>query len=344
MAKPREKRKLTGAQAEAFAAATGRHVEPTWNLLAAPSKIELVQALNAYNSRYDHKKKREWALAWIKTNRPELKKNADKAPLYMFGTEAALLRMKSRGMILEDRHEAILESWLTSLGPRVSYEDDEEAPKVKVKRVKVKTDVNMQAFDDVLDEALTNKDAAPEVSAEHPVKTVIAYCDEQLKVIKEDATQYPKHMKKWFKAIMDKLAAIQVVTKTRVVAKRKPRKKDPNKIVKSVKFLKTDHGLKLDGVKPIDVLGKKRLYLYDTKLRKLKKIVATGEGFTFKGTTMLNVDLAKSSIKTVRKPEGTVKSKLGIRELDRVFNSIKGKELAITAVRMNDQTLILGAI
>lgn len=332
-------RKAKGVKADLIASATGKHIEPTWNLLAPPAKIDLIKALNSYNQNYDAKKLREWTLKYIKDHKHP-NTDAAKAPLFMFTTEATLLRMSVRGMILTDEQDRLVRNWLNALGPiRDLDSDEDEAPKPK-RQKKSSVDFNMQAFDDAMD-ALS----APEFDAAKSMKGVVAYCAEQLQAIKDEPKAYPKDVREWIKAMHEKAVQIESQTKFRVVTKRKPRKKDPAKIVAKVQYQKTDATLKLTSLNPKDVLGKKKLYIYDTKLRKLKKITAIAEGFTFKGTTLMNVDLSKSAIKTVRKPErdltGTVE---GIRALDRVFNGLTGKGSEIkTAIRMNANSILLGA-
>lgn len=335
MSKPR---KAKGVKADLIASATGKHTEPTWNLLAPPAKIDLIKALNTYNQNYDAKKLRDWTLKYIKDNKHP-NGEATKAPLFMFGTESILLRLSVRGMILTSEQEYLVRNWLNNLGPIRDVEVDEDAPKPKRRKAPA-VDFNLQAFDDAMD-AL----GAPEFDAAKSMKGVVAYCEEQLRAIKEEPKAYPKDVREWIKSMHERAVQIESQTKFRVVTKRKPRKKDPAKVVAKVQYQKSDTGLKLTSLNPKDVLGKKKLYIYDTKLRKLKKITAIADGFTFKGTTLMNVDLSKSSIKTVRKPERDLTTAGdGIRALDRVFNGLSGKGLEIkTAIRMNANSILVGA-
>ena len=330
-------------QKQLVASATGKHNEPTWNLLAEPEKMELVRALNFYNANMDEKDKQKWAFSWIGKNRPDLLANAKKAPLYSFGTFASLMRMEARGMIIPAEHKTRMVAWAESLGP--VKQDDDEAPKAtKVKKPKL--NANMQAFDDVLDDALNGGSPSFEIDPKVDVAPVIKYCQDQLDAIKEDDSQYPKHMKKWFKAQIEKLSGVQKVVKTRKVATRKPRKVDPVKMASKVKYQKEINTpeLKLSSkLKPSDLVGKKKVYIFDTKYRRLTKLVSTDSGFVFSGASFQNLDLAKSSSKTLRKPSDTLKNDMGIRELDRAFGLVKGKEFPITGQRGSENLIIVNA-
>lgn len=333
--------KKKGLQADLIAAATGKHSEPEWNILTPPGKLELAKALNFYNYNFDEKAKKKWAMAWLKKHRPELYSQADKAPMYMFATFAVFMRMESRGLVLEDKYKAQMIEWAESLGPRKSDDDEDEKPKpVKIKKVRL--DFNMQALDDILDAVLSGEELVPEFDSSKPFGAVIKYCEEQLELIREDNQQYPKHMKKFFKSILERANSVAQIVKTRKVV-RKPRKVDPLKMTAKVKYSKRYEDLKIDGMKPSEVVGKKKLFIFDTKYRRFFKLAATEAGFVFSGTTLANIDLAKSSSKTVRKPEEALKSGMGIRELDRSYGLIKGKEFELTGVRFNDNILIINA-
>lgn len=327
-------------QKQLVASATGKHNEPTAGL-GEVSKMELVRALNFYSNNMDEKAKQKYAFSWIGKNRPDLLAQAKKAPMYSFGTFAVLMRLESRGFQLSQEHREQMIKWAESLGPVKA--DEDEAPKVvKVKRAKVNS--NMQAMDDALDAALKDPSVTFEVDVKADTAPVIKYCQDQLDLIAEDASQYPKHMKKWFKAVIEKLDGVKKAVKQKRVVTRKPRKVDPIKLTKSVRFLEKDDNLKITSLKPKDVIGKKKVYVFDTKYRRLTKLVAAGDtGISFKGTSFVNLDLDKSVSKTLRKPAEVLKPGMGIRELDRAFGLVKGKENAVSGQRGSDNLIILQA-
>lgn len=88
---------------------------------------------------------------------------------------------------------------------------------------------------------------------------------------------------------------------------RKPRAKKPvakDKIVAKLNYKKTDETLKLVSVNPVDIIGAKELWCFDTKTRKLFRYIADDmEGpLTVKGTSIIGFNTTKSIGKTLRKP------------------------------------------
>ena len=87
---------------------------------------------------------------------------------------------------------------------------------------------------------------------------------------------------------------------------RKPRKKkeiDKAKIVSKIVYMKEDTDLKLVSINPIDILGAKELWVYNTKTRKIGKYIALDEaGLSVKNATILNFS-DKSTEKTLKKPK-----------------------------------------
>lgn len=328
-------------QKQLIAQATGKHSEPKFDPDQVLTKSELAQALNFYNANIDDKRKQKWALAWIKENYPEHLDNAKKAPTYSFGTYAAVIRMSQRGFTMNEEIKARVADWVASLGPRVQ-DEDEEAPK-PVRRKRAVVNANMQAFDDLLDAVLVDRKANRvfEVNPKHSVEPVIQYCEKQLEVIADDSSQYPRHMKTFFKDTIKRLKEVGKAVRAKRAVTRKPRKVDPVKMASKVKYMKEEKSLDLKSIKPSDVVGKKKVYLFDTKYRRLTKVMSSAPtGFEFTGTTLKGIDPEKSFSKTVRKPE-VLKGGGGIRAMDRIYNMQKGKEFEVASQRMNDNIVIM---
>lgn len=349
----RTKRVATGLKADLIASATGKGKEPEWSGLVPPTKVQLIRGLNFYNAAKSYKLDdyKTFALAWAKKNRPDKVEAIEAAKPYKFVTYGPLMRMNARGMIFEDSVSARIEDFINSL--QVDAPEDEEldedgnliiAPPVKKVR-KSKANAIAQSFDDALDDAMSNPKAAVafEVDPSHDPAPVIARCTEALENFTvEGVQQYPKHMKKWFKAALEKLSAVQHVAKVRKPRVVRKRKINPSKMTAKVKYLKSDPALKIDSKMPVDIIGKTKLYLYDTKYKKLTKLVcAQAAGFVIKGTTVMNFDEKKSSVAFIRKPEAELKSGMGIRELDRAMSNTKSKRHADPKGRINEHTLII---
>lgn len=353
----RMKRAARGLQADLIASATGKNKEPEFSAIAPPTKVELARALSFYSASKTYKPEdyKTMALSWVKKNRPELVDIVQSAKPYRFQTFGPLMRMNARGMVFDPRVEQQVNDFLASL--TVVRDDTEEldeegnlivdkAPAVKKPR-KAKVNPNMQAFDDELDNVMVKwnpKDGVGfEIDPSHEVAPLIARCEDMLDTFKEEGVQqYPLHMKLWLKAVISKLSTVQKIVKVRKPRKQRVRKVNPLKMTAKVKYLKSDPELKIDSKSPVDIIGKSKVYIYDTKYKKISKLVcAEASGFIIKGTTIMNFDPDKSAVTFIRKPQTELRSGMGIRELDRVMNSSKSKRKPEPKGRLNENTLIL---
>lgn len=127
---------------------------------------------------------------------------------------------------------------------------------------------------------------------------------------------------------------------------RKPRVKKPTdktKLVAKLKFMKQDDKLKLVSINPIDVIGAKELWVFNTKTRKLGKYVAAEyQDLGVKGTTIVGFDEAKSVQKTLRKPEEQLKEfkAAGKVALRKFLEDIKAVDIKLNG-RINEETILL---
>ena len=124
----------------------------------------------------------------------------------------------------------------------------------------------------------------------------------------------------------------QVKRATKKASVRKPPAKE--KLVAKLKYLKTETTLKLVSVNPVDIIGAQVLWVYNAKTRKLGKYVAEelGGALNVKGTTITGYSEAKSTQKTVRKPEVQLKEFLAANkvELRKFLENIKTTEVKLT--------------
>jgi hypothetical protein len=85
---------------------------------------------------------------------------------------------------------------------------------------------------------------------------------------------------------------------------RKRKEKTPGQIVKKVLFLEKDNETGIFSLKPAELVGAIKLWVYNVKVRKLGCYVAKSDaGLSAKGTTILNYDEKQSTTKTIRKPK-----------------------------------------
>ena len=144
-------------------------------------------------------------------------------------------------------------------------------------------------------------------------------------------------------AVLDALDQYRSVKKatTKARVKRAPNKE---KVVSKLKYLKEEKILKLVSINPVDIVGAQELWTYNIKTRKLFRYVAdslTGP-LGVKGTSITGFDEAKSSGKTLRKPEEKLKefAKANKIQLRKFLEDIKATE-TLGNGRMNTDTVLL---
>lgn len=126
-------------------------------------------------------------------------------------------------------------------------------------------------------------------------------------------------------------------------APRKTKAVSKDKVVSKLKYKKTDEPLKLVSINPVDIIGSKELWIYNTKSRKLGKYVATEFAeLGVKGTTITNFDEHKSVQKTIRKPEEKLKefkaaSKVQLRKF---LDEINATDTKMNG-RVNEEIILL---
>jgi hypothetical protein len=127
---------------------------------------------------------------------------------------------------------------------------------------------------------------------------------------------------------------------------KKPRKTkavSKDKLVAKLKYMKTNEPLKLVSVNPVDIIGSKELWVYNSKTRKLGRYVA-GEfnDLGIKGTSITGFDENKSICKTLRKPEEKLKEfkAAGKIALRKFLDEINATDTKMNG-RINEETILL---
>ncbi len=167
--------------------------------------------------------------------------------------------------------------------------------------------------------------------------------DEQLR---EGYSHRPrKHVKKMIDFLTELEAACNMLMQEAKVNK-KPRKTkavSKDKLVAKLKYKKTDDALKLVSVNPVDIIGSKELWVFNSKTRKLGKYVAAEfNDLGIKGTSITGFDENKSVQKTLRKPADQLKEfkaagKVALRKFLDDINAVDTKMNG----RINEETLLL---
>ena len=295
-------------------------------------------------------------------------------------TVCALIKAHERGMPLRDRHvEYILEAVKKVLTLKADNDEDfEEKPEVKKVEVRVPTIQDrmnevakkhilyFEMLEDVLYTGETVDPKAYEYLTKNNVPQVLigkisavfeprcAEVREARTTKDEDLKEAYSYMKasdyKRYDAFYDKLFADltaynQTKKATKKAAVRKPPAKE--KLVRSLKYLKQDSGMKLVSINPVDIVGAEQLWVYNVKNRKLGRYVAEDQGGVLgvKGTSITGFSETKSTQKTLRKPEEQVKAFLASNkvELRKFLDNIKTTEITLNG-RINADTILLKVI
>ena len=107
---------------------------------------------------------------------------------------------------------------------------------------------------------------------------------------------------------------------------RKPKSSDAQ--VSRLKYCTEDLDSKLTSINPIMIPGKNKLFVYNTKQRKLIEYVTTAtSGFEISGTSIKNFDKKESRSATLRKPDDILPQILNKTEkqIDKVWDTITTK-------------------
>lgn len=155
--------------------------------------------------------------------------------------------------------------------------------------------------------------------------------DEQLR---EGYSHRPrKHIKKLIEFLTEVESACDMLQEEAKVT-RKPRVKRPTdkaKLVSKLKYKKQDDALKLVSINPVEIIGAKELWVYNTKIRKIGKYIAAEfSDLGIKGTTITGFDENRSVHKTLRKPIEQLKTfkeagKIALRKFLDEINSVDTK-------------------
>jgi hypothetical protein len=119
--------------------------------------------------------------------------------------------------------------------------------------------------------------------------------------------------------------------------------KPKEKIVEKLKYQKSDETLKLVSVNPVDIVGAKELWVFNTKTRKLGKYVAAEfNDLGVKGTTITGFSEMLSVQKTLRKPADQLKEfkAAGKVALRKFLEDIKSVDIKLNG-RINEETILL---
>jgi len=162
--------------------------------------------------------------------------------------------------------------------------------------------------------------------------------------LKEGYSNFSKPELRWFNQFYENLFKATDSIASVTTTKKKKRKKplDLNKVVSKLKYQKEDTPLGLVSLNPVNIIGSKELWVYNTKTRRLGRYIALDEaGLNVKGTSILNFS-TKSVEKILRKPPEvlTAFKKITKAKLHTFLDTIPSVEIKLKA-RLNDFCIII---
>jgi len=167
-------------------------------------------------------------------------------------------------------------------------------------------------------------------------------CDQAVEGYSHVKRSSLNHRIKVCKAILEDLERIRSATKaSRSIKVKRPKAAD--KQVAKMQYKKEDNDFKVVSIHPIQIVGKTRLFTFNTKYKELCHYVTENpKGFEVSGSTIKNIDLESSTKIKLRKPLDFLPIVLNKtpnqiqKELDAL--STKGKQVN---GRINKDTILL---
>ena len=331
-----------------------------------------------YNYFYTQKDTKKYVVEWLKTNkefdRDEVRAFERSADRAVSMTVHSLIMAHRQGMPLRENHISFIdqeiERAISGAGAEPVEAVLEEAPKAYVPtiqdRLNEKTADTIGELEGHYDEFVTN----PKYSFK-PYDFLVANNVPQSQLTKyevlfqsrfdelkeafgktdEQLTEGYSHYKvadfKRIMAFIDQI--LNDIIQYRGVKKatkkiRAPKSVSKEKVVAKLKYAKEDKVLRLVSVNPADIVGSQELWVYNIKTRKLGRYVADSllGPLNVKGTGITGFDTAKSTSKTLRKPEEKLKefSKATKVELRRFMEGIKATETLLNGRISADVVLL----
>lgn len=127
---------------------------------------------------------------------------------------------------------------------------------------------------------------------------------------------------------------------------RKPRAVNLEKVVSRLKFCKQSDEYKVASINPVDIMGAKELWVFNTKYRKLGRYVAQDEsGLGVKGASIVDYSEDNSREKRLRKPLEQLPElmRAGKVQLRKFLDGIKGVDSKLKG-RLNDNVVLLRVV
>jgi len=337
-------------------------------------KVEFLRLLNWYSQNKDFKDSQKWAAEYFKK---KLKQPISAGQLKGCQTNFGFIcRIVLNGSILEPKDQLWFENQIKTI-QQIKEEKEIVTEVVEVTkptiniqdRIREKASECIGELEGVIDDyilsgftanlspyGIMHTKAVKGVHVTHILEwarrfraeydEVLTTKDEQLK---EGYSNFTKPQLKKMIAFGDLIISDAMKISGEALLTRKPRKrkvKSPEELVNKMKYCVKFDELKLESIKPRDIIGCSQLFVYNTKTRKLGCYVASdSSGLSVKGSSIIGYSEMKSIHKTVRKPEVLIPEVLkgGKVFLRNVIAEIRAKESCLTG-RINCDIILLRSL
>lgn len=337
--------------------------------------IDLMHALNYYNSAYDSKDKRKWTIAYVGKAQAN---DFDALSDYHFNSVGTLIRMKMRDVFLEPKELEFIKTKLKELrelsaAGGLTTSSLKGDPKVKADkpvvsiqdRIAENASKHIGEINGMIDEFILNDvelDVASYLKGNEISSAVsklippaflrtIAELKEAIKGEDKQLVEGYSHLKKIkLKKLLKSYESIADACSQQVVsakAVRKPtvrvvKEKPASVIANKVKFLREFPELGLKSIMPVNIVGASEAWIYNTKYKKIQVYRAFGSSkLSVKGTTIINYEVATSDAKTIRKPENLkLYVAMARKTIAAEYKALTTKVAAVNG-RINEDSIIL---
>lgn len=323
-------------------------------------KIDLINGLNYYSKIQGVKESFEYLENFIANEYPELLSKLKIIRTEDVTNKGFVIRMISNGFHFSPSNEIVIERILDFIKEYQPRDIDSDIIPSSNKGVK-KNSKEIEFFnsiDTIIDDH--SKELNIQDIDTKGYKALETYLNDMLKDVESNSyieyinpdneklykeSGYLKQTVSRLNQIYEWIQSAIVQTKKTIVRQQavKVKKIDPYKMVKDLKYLKSNDLFK--SIDPKDILGKKKLYIWDTKYRRLRCLISESDiGFQVRGTTILNVNVEKSSEKSIKEKDiPALASNKNISSLNNFYKNISPKTYPPTGTRVNEFQIILMA-
>lgn len=314
-------------------------------------RVDLINAYNWYSHFLSCEDAKKYVLEYAKKflNKQELQRYQETSDWKTTVTMGATARMIMRGVAAAEEFETRLKSQIQALLRR----EQKLAP---VDAIKEKSNPLLEDVEYELDNFYRRNykgtfDFRTMIAERNPsrwqLKKTVEFYEPLLTELNDPtaAEGYSRLKRPQKKQYVEFINSILTSTESALEGKkvvRKPRAKKKVDVAKSVvklKYKKEDTRFSIKSLDPINIVNATELFLFNGKYNTLIKLVSS-KTFQVKGTTILNVDMEKSSAKKIKPSKDFFQTFLKTRAVaNREFKLLRGS--TNFTCRTNDELVIL---